>query len=65
MKKELKKIVEALEDQGFEMILRKNGHVAVFYGPVYVTTFGGTPSDHRGWKNSIQKCKRYGFRWPP
>jgi hypothetical protein len=65
MKKELKVIVKALNEQGFETLVRKNGHVAVFLGREYIAEFGGTPSDYRGWKNSLARCKRRGFRWPP
>lgn len=64
MNKELKAIVKALNNQGFETIVRKNGHVAVFKDDDYVATFGGTPSDYRGWRNSLSKCRRRGFRWP-
>jgi hypothetical protein len=65
MHKELKKIRRELERQGFETLVRKNGHMAVFLGREYVATFGGTPSDHRGWENSLARCRRKGFRWPP
>lgn len=64
MHKELKDIVRELHKQGFETWVRKNGHVAVYKDREYVATFGGTPSDFRGWKNSLGKCKRAGFRWP-
>lgn len=65
MHKDLKKIVKALDDQGFEVRTRKNGHIAVFKDGEYVTTFAGTPSSSRSWKNSVADCKRRGFVWPP
>lgn len=65
MHKELKDIVKELHKQGFETWVRKNGHVAVYKNGDYVATFGGTPSDFRSWKNSLGKCQRNGFRWPP
>lgn len=65
MHKELKAIDRELRKQGFDTWLRKNGHLAVYKDGVWVTEFGGTPSDFRGWKNSLAKCRRAGFRWPP
>jgi predicted RNA binding protein YcfA (HicA-like mRNA interferase family) len=65
MRKELKKMVEALEDQGFVTEETKGGHVRVFLDGVWVTTFAGTPSDRRSWLNSLAPAKRAGFRWPP
>lgn len=65
MHKELKAIQKELHRQGFSTWIRKNGHMAVYKDGEYVATFGGTPSDFRGWKNGIAKCRRHGFRWPP
>ncbi|HEY4267849.1 MAG TPA: hypothetical protein VGM94_06625 [Galbitalea sp.] len=65
MHKELKAIEKELRKQGFSTWIRKNGHMAVYQGQEYVATFGGTPSDFRGWKNSLAKCRRRGFIWPP
>lgn len=65
MHKELKAIEKELHKQGFGTIIRKDGHMAVYKGDQYVATFGGTPSDWRGWKNSLAKCRRAGFIWPP
>jgi len=65
MHKELKAIQRELERQGFDTWVRKNGHMAVYKDREYVATFGGTPSDFRGWKNSLAKCRKAGFRWPP
>ncbi|MEO6116027.1 MAG: hypothetical protein ABIP33_06545 [Pseudolysinimonas sp.] len=64
MHKELKAIERELRKQGFSTWVRKNGHMAVYRDSVYVATFGGTPSDFRGWKNSLAACKRAGFIWP-
>lgn len=65
MHKELKAIDFELRKQGFDTWVRKNGHLAVYKDQTYVATFGGTPSDFRGWKNSLAACKRAGFIWPP
>jgi len=65
MKKDLKKLVKALEEQGFECLVARSGHVKVFLDGRYVTTFAGSPSDKRSWLNSIADARRRGFRWPP
>ena len=65
MHKEPKAIEKELLKQGFTTWVRKNGHVAVYKGTQYVATFAGTPGDFRSWKNSLAKCRRAGFRWPP
>lgn len=63
--KDLKKVIRALESQGFEVTRTKKGHLAVFLDGRYVTTFAGTGSDWRGIKNAIAALRRAGFRWPP
>lgn len=65
MKKDLKKIAEALREQGFETILTKRGHLQVFRNGRYVATFAGTASDWRSLKNSLADARRAGFEWPP
>lgn len=65
MHKELKAIDRELRKQGFSTWVRRNGHLAVYLGDTFVTDFGGTPSDFRGWKNSIAQARRFGFKWPP
>lgn len=65
MDKDLKRIFKALENQGFELRRRKSGHMGVFKDGAHVADFGGTNSDYRGVKNSLAKCKRAGFQWPP
>ena len=64
MKKEMKEIVKALEEQGFEVRTTKRGHVAVYRDGRFVVMFAGTPSDWRGMRNGIVKARRHGFRWP-
>ena len=65
MHKDLKKIVEALEDQSFEVTPTARGHQVVRKDGARITTFSGTPGDGRSWKNSLAACKRAGFIWPP
>lgn len=65
MNKELKKIRKALEEQGFDTTVTKNGHLRVFLNGIWVTTFSGSPSDWRAYRNALAAAKRAGFRWPP
>lgn len=61
MNKDMKKLIKQAEAQGFEALILKSGHVTFLLGGVRVATFGGTTSDHRGWKNSMAYMKRAGF----
>lgn len=61
MHKEMKKLIESAECQGFEALILKSGHVVFLLGGVRVTTFAGTPSDHRSWRNSMAYMKRAGY----
>jgi hypothetical protein len=65
MDKDMKKIVKALESQGFDVEVTRKGHLMVYRDGRLVTTFSGTASDWRAMKNGIAKARRAGFRWPP
>ena len=65
MDKDLKKIVEALRKQGFEVEVTKRQHVMVYRDGTLVVTFSGTASDWRSMRNGIAKARRAGFEWPP
>jgi hypothetical protein len=65
MRKDLRKVVKALEEQGFDVTVTTKQHYMVWRKGEYVTTLPGTPSDHRSMRNAIAKAKRLGFRWPP
>ncbi|MGH1563011.1 hypothetical protein [Mumia sp. DW29H23] len=65
MDKDIKKVIKALEDQGFEVRYTRKGHPAVYLDGRFVTTFAGTPSDSRGFRNALAAARRAGFRWPP
>ena len=66
MDKDLKKIVEAIEAEGFTTETLKSGHVVVRgTDGRRVTTFSGTASDVRSLRNSLAPLKRLGFQWPP
>lgn len=62
MKKDMKKLTKALEDQGFRVRISKRGHILVFNTKGLVATFSGTPSDWRSLKNSMADLKRAGFK---
>lgn len=65
MDKDLRKIVKALEAQGFEVETTSKGHLVVTRDGVLIATFSGTASDWRSIRNSLAPLKRAGFRWPP
>lgn len=64
VKKDLKKIVQAAEKQGWRVKMTKNGHWS-FYAPdgENIVHAGGTPSDHRALDNLVAQLRRYGFKW--
>jgi hypothetical protein len=65
MDKDMKKIVGALQKQGFEVEVTKRQHIMVYRDGVLVVTFSGTASDWRSIRNGIAKARRAGFDWPP
>lgn len=65
MDKDIKRLIRALEDQGFDVTRTKSRHFRVTLNGQYVTTFAGTPSDWRGLKNALAAAERAGFRKPP
>ncbi|MBO3146372.1 hypothetical protein GZ176_11905 [Dermatophilus congolensis] len=65
MDKDLRKIVKALEKQGYTVTLTRRNHVSVSKDGKRVATFSGTPSDRRSLLNGIAALRRTGFTWPP
>lgn len=65
MDKDLRKIVKALEAQGFVVEVTAKQHVIVSRGGKLIATFSGTASDWRSIRNGLAPLKRAGFRWPP
>ncbi|UUW88387.1 hypothetical protein [Pimelobacter simplex] len=63
--KDMKKIVKALREQGFDVKATKKGHIAVYRDGRFVAMFAGTASDWRSMKNGLAAVKRAGFKWPP
>lgn len=64
MDKDMKKLLKALEDQGFEIRFTKKGHVTVGLDGKLVATLAGTASDWRSAKNALARLRRAGFRPP-
>ncbi|MFT8637147.1 MAG: hypothetical protein ABF811_04205 [Pseudoclavibacter sp.] len=64
MDKDLKAIRKAAEQQGFTTRITTKGHLRIYQDGVPVTTFSGTASDYRSWKNSLSQARKAGFRWP-
>lgn len=65
MNKDMKKIIKALENQGFEVKVTKKGHVSVSRDGRFVVVFAGTASDWRAMRNGVAAARRAGFQWPP
>lgn len=65
MHKELRTIVKALEEQGFETTVTSKQHVIVTRDGRMIATFSGTASDWRSIRNGLAPLRRAGFRWPP
>ena len=66
MDKDLRKLIEAIRAAGYQVIINRKGHPEVYTTDgEKITTFSGTPSDHRSTLNSLAPLRRRGFRWPP
>ncbi len=65
MDKDTRKVLKAGEAQGFTWTRTASGHARVTKNGVYVTTFSGTPSDVKGFRNGVSAMRRHGFVWPP
>lgn len=66
MGNDLRKLLAALEEQGFDVERTKSGHWLVRNAEgLAVATIAGTPSDHRGLRNTISRLRRAGLKWPP
>lgn len=66
MGSDLKRVIEALERDGFVVTRTRKGHYNVSTADgEWITTFAGTPSDGRGFLNALAPLRRRGFQWPP
>ena len=60
---DMRKLIKALEEQGFEVATSKGGHYLVLLEGRRVATLSGTPSDTRSGKNGLAQLRRAGFQW--
>ena len=66
MKSDLRKLLKALEDQGFTVRLSTKGHYLVDKpSGVRICVIAGTTGDVRSLANAIARLRRSGFVWPP
>lgn len=63
MDKDLRKILEEAERQGFTVTYSKKGHPMVWLDGRLVTTFSGTASDWRSLRNGLSYLKKVGFEY--
>lgn len=64
MDKDMRKLVKALEAQGFTVEISAKQHVIVKRGGRIVAVFAGTASDWRAIRNGLAALRRAGFEWP-
>ena len=64
-RKDIAKILKALQDQGFEVKMGGRGHWKIYGDDGLIITLPATPSDDRGVRNTIAILRRAGFIWPP
>ena len=65
MDKDTRKLVKALEDQGFVVRRTSRGQYLVTLDGRRVATLSGSTGDWRSLRNAIAVLRRAGFRWPP
>lgn len=65
MGNDMRKVLKALEEQGFTVTRLSSGHFEVRLDGRRVATLAGTGSDHRGFRNALSYLRRAGFVWPP
>lgn len=63
MDKDTKKLLKEAKKQGFDWQLTNRGHALVTKNGNPVTTFSGTASDSRSFKNSLAAMRAAGFVW--
>ncbi len=66
MNKDLRNILEAIEQAGYVVVISKKGHPQIHtQDGTWITSFSGTASDWRSNLNALAPLRRRGFRWPP
>ncbi len=62
MRKDLRDVLKACEEYGFEVRVRTSGHAQVFTADgEFITGVACTPSEYRGWQNMLSRLKRHGL----
>lgn len=64
-RKEIAKILKALDEQGFEARRGGSSHWKIYADGRLIAVLSATPSDRRGLLNVIAVLRRAGFVWPP
>lgn len=64
-RKDIAKILKALQEQGFEVKMGGRGHWKIYDDGKLIAVISATPSDGRGVRNVIAVLRRAGFAWPP
>lgn len=62
-KKDYKNLRAELERQGFTVARTKNGHYTVTKDGVWIAGMPSTPSEARGFRNTLAALRRAGFIW--
>ena len=74
MDKDIKKLIKAAQDAGYDVRVTKRGHITIGRDGRRITTLPGTPSDRpddaielyrRSLANALAPLRRDGFQWPP
>lgn len=61
--RELRDLITELRRQGFTVDEKRDHPIVRDPAGEFVTTLARTPSDHRGWRNAVARCRRHGFVW--
>ena len=65
MDKVVKKIVEALDEQGFDVLEAKSGRLLVYREGVFISALPQRFKSGTGLDNGLAPLRRAGFLWPP
>lgn len=64
MDKDMRKLVKALEAEGFVVSLTSKGRLRVTRNGIVIAILAGNASDWRSLRNGLAPLRRIGFRWP-
>ena len=63
VKKDLRKLLQEAEKQGWRVVQVKMGYQLLAPDGIHIVTIHHTPGDHRALDNYIADMRKYGFRW--